>query len=97
MIFTIDASWGVVHEDLDFLGTPARQMPDLDRLREARNTFEIVVNRGTADVKLFREFFDCEILRVFPHLLPVNKEAKDMRQQPRQYKQYHDGEELFSL
>jgi hypothetical protein len=44
MSFTIDTPRGVVHEKFDFLGFPTRRVAELDRLRETRNTFKIVVN-----------------------------------------------------
>jgi hypothetical protein len=48
-------------------------------------------------VELLCKLFDREILLHFPHLLPVNREAKDTRQQPGLYKQRHGEMELFSL
>jgi hypothetical protein len=48
-------------------------------------------------MKFLCKLFDCEILIHFPHLLPVNREVKDMYQQPRLHKQRHGDGDLFSL
>jgi hypothetical protein len=48
-------------------------------------------------VKFFRKLFDSEVLIHFPHPLPVNREAKDMYQQPNLYKQRRGDGNWFSL
>jgi hypothetical protein len=97
MIFSINASWSVTHKRLYFLGTPTRQATDLHRLRKIGNCFEVVVDRGAADVEPFRKFFDGKVLLHFPHLLPVNRRRKNMYREPGPLKKRRGEEKSFCL
>jgi hypothetical protein len=97
MKFSISAPWSTVHEKFNFFYTPTRRITDFDRLWEAWNIFEMVINRSTANVEFLRKFVSIDILLHFSHPLPVDRGVKNMRQQPRPYQRRRGERKLFSL
>jgi hypothetical protein len=97
MTFTVNAPRGAFHKKLYLLEIPARKAAYLDRLREIRDVFEVVINRGAADMKALREFFDSEVSLHCHHPLPVDGRLKNTRQQPRHRKKRHGARKVLDL